>query len=561
MTKTTPVPTVSAQIWLDAPTSSLGWSTPPALVGAPPPLDIWTDMTQVMAHEPWLRAASQPQSLHYLCAVAPLDGVWADPSQRQVPVVAAQKARDSLEQFLADASWAIWPGPGADKETRDQQRLKTFEAGARSTTTTGDRGKSASTPSSGGPTSTRPSVARRACPGTSSPGPRREGPRSRTSFSRATRSATGLDTSCVESAVMSGRQAARALSGLHYEVPGERFFARLPADRPRGLPAFVGWKGLGQMSIPSPVVFDGCTAWAHVLPADRKALQALVDEKLNGPSDGALEVAVPFGVVLLVFLYGAKGSVPSEKIGCAQDREMCFVIPVLYEHAGLPHVALWMPYITVDTAIAMASGRETWGFAKEHGAVQPPEGTKLQSLAASSSALYFVTLDNDTLGTFGPIVTVVDDRGQGTRAAEVGGSQWRDRLFGFFETTAEAEAVAVAKELGQVFGLLGEHGSAGRVPVVNLKQFRDTVDDSRACYQAIDLTYFQLSDIHDFAMAEGAAHCDITKAESHDFVGILGLKGAQADPTGKKVSVPVPLTLGVSFTFEIASGTVLWKAG
>jgi hypothetical protein len=87
------------------------------------------------------------------------------------------------------------------------------------------------------------------------------------------------------------------------------------------------------------------------------------------------------------------------------------------------------------------------------------------------------------------------------------------------------------------------------------------VVDSRACYQAIDLTYFQLSKIGDFAAAEKAAHCDITKAESHDLVGILGLKGAQLDPAGKKLTIAVPVSLGVSFDFEISSGTVLWKAG
>jgi hypothetical protein len=92
---------------------------------------------------------------------------------------------------------------------------------------------------------------------------------------------------------------------------------------------------------------------------------------------------------------------------------------------------------------------------------------------------------------------------------------------------------------------------------VNLKQFRDTVNDSRACYQAIDLTAFQLSNVGDLAAAAGAAHVELTTAESHDFVRLLGL----ADSAGEKTtSVPVPLTLGVSFDFEIASGTILWQS-
>jgi uncharacterized protein with NAD-binding domain and iron-sulfur cluster len=565
--KITPVPTVSAQVWMDKPTSDLGWSDPPGLVGAPPPLDIWTDMTQVMDHEPW-PAGSKPRSLHYLCGVAPLADVWAPPSDHQVPVRAQAVAEDALRSFLVDASWAIWPNlkRGApfdwsllhdDEGRRGEERLRCQFTRANID-----------------PTECCPS----SLPGDIGARPEAGGSEVENLFLASDSLRNGLDTSCVESAVMSGRQAARALAGLDYHVAGEDFFARLPSkDRKRGaaaLPAYVGWKGLGQMSIPSPVVFDGCTAWAHVLGAKQTALQALVDEKLNAPSGGELALRVPFGVALLVFLYGEKGFVPSGSIGCAQDHEMCFVVPVTYERAGHRAIAFWMPYITVDTAIAMASGRETWGFPKEHGEVKTPGGKKLENLDAHSSALYFGKLDDESPGRFGPIVAVVDDRSGGGVAAawqaaaeELDASAWLQQLLDFLERTAldaaetaAADLALLKNELEATFGLLRSHASVQQVPIVNLKQFRDAVNDSRACYQAIDLTHFQLSKIGDFAAAAEVAHVEITDAASHDFVRLLGLSDTKHDVGAKATTVAVPLTLGVSFDFQIAGGTILWEA-
>ena len=59
------VPTQSVQLWCDPATFELGWKTgKAATVSGPEYLNIWADMSQVIAFEPW--AAPAPRSLHYL---------------------------------------------------------------------------------------------------------------------------------------------------------------------------------------------------------------------------------------------------------------------------------------------------------------------------------------------------------------------------------------------------------------------------------------------------------------------------------------------------------------
>ena len=59
------VPTRSVQMWCDKATFEMGWKTgKAATVSGPEYLNIWADMTQVMAFESW--SAPPPRSLHYL---------------------------------------------------------------------------------------------------------------------------------------------------------------------------------------------------------------------------------------------------------------------------------------------------------------------------------------------------------------------------------------------------------------------------------------------------------------------------------------------------------------
>jgi uncharacterized protein with NAD-binding domain and iron-sulfur cluster len=97
------VATRSAQLWLRASESELGWSGGPGvtLSGFGDTFDTWASMTHLLPREQW-PAAGAPRSLAYLCGAMP----DTDPADGHDAV------RGSLRRFLDHDVSALWPGAG-----------------------------------------------------------------------------------------------------------------------------------------------------------------------------------------------------------------------------------------------------------------------------------------------------------------------------------------------------------------------------------------------------------------------------------------------------------------
>jgi uncharacterized protein with NAD-binding domain and iron-sulfur cluster len=103
------VPTQALQLWSNQTLAQLGWSSgKPATVSGPEYLNIWADMSQVLAVEPAV-GFDKPQSLHYLT------GTYATTLYRQpstatgVPAQAQAELRTQAIGWLDSASACIWP--------------------------------------------------------------------------------------------------------------------------------------------------------------------------------------------------------------------------------------------------------------------------------------------------------------------------------------------------------------------------------------------------------------------------------------------------------------------
>jgi uncharacterized protein with NAD-binding domain and iron-sulfur cluster len=103
------VPTQSLQLWCDPTSATLGWTTgKAATVSGPEYLNIWADMTQVVAFENW-PAASTPQSLHYLCGTYKTT-LYREPSSNTgVPAQAYNEIRTQAIAWLNSSSYWLWP--------------------------------------------------------------------------------------------------------------------------------------------------------------------------------------------------------------------------------------------------------------------------------------------------------------------------------------------------------------------------------------------------------------------------------------------------------------------
>ncbi|HXT07448.1 MAG TPA: FAD-dependent oxidoreductase [Roseiarcus sp.] len=103
------VATQAFQIWLDRDAAALGWSDPSVtLAGFAKPFDTWADMTHLTTLEAW---ASAPKSIAYFCNVL-ADGEAAP--EYEATMRAA--VRDNAIAFLKRDLHELWPqaaGPGA----------------------------------------------------------------------------------------------------------------------------------------------------------------------------------------------------------------------------------------------------------------------------------------------------------------------------------------------------------------------------------------------------------------------------------------------------------------
>jgi uncharacterized protein with NAD-binding domain and iron-sulfur cluster len=209
------VVTQACQVWLDRDTRALGWSylpggQEPILTGFSQPYDTWAAMSQVLPAEDWPTAAT-PKSVHYFCGAMAL----SDPPPRTdtgFPARAAAQAKANAVELLNERVKALWEEAGSGfpwqwlvdpQEAAGQARM--------------DRQywRANVDPSERYVLSVAGSSAQRLST---------DGAGVANLFLAGDWLRTGLDSGCVEAAVMGGMQAARAISGYPETIPGDSDF-------------------------------------------------------------------------------------------------------------------------------------------------------------------------------------------------------------------------------------------------------------------------------------------------------------------------------------------------
>ncbi|MGY4402456.1 uncharacterized protein with NAD-binding domain and iron-sulfur cluster [Bradyrhizobium sp. USDA 3315] len=204
------VPSIAVQLWSTRSLADLGWSgQKPALVSGPNPLDIWADMSQFLRYE----RRDPPYSLHYLCDVFPSKLYAAPRTSRHAQEMANLLAYLKTLDWLEHKAKFIWPKVmtnGAfdwtvlydDQDRHGYRRIRAQHVKANISpwdccvaTAAGTSAWRLKTDESG----------------------------FKHLYLAGTWIDTGFNTECVETAVISGMQAARAITGAELEIPGERF--------------------------------------------------------------------------------------------------------------------------------------------------------------------------------------------------------------------------------------------------------------------------------------------------------------------------------------------------
>lgn len=317
------------------------------------------------------------------------------------------------------------------------------------------------------------------------------------------------------------------------------------------LPPYISDLGHGQISYSVPLSIREVTSYAFVLKCDTTRVQALLDSQLNAISGN------PVRYTTLPFLFhcylGAKNcSSTAEVIGWLPDRESAFLVPVLEHRPGTwrPHLKIWVPYLLIDQMAGMVTGREVWGYRKSLGRIQVPAGPQTPTLFSAETIL-FKTFSTQTEGKWDTLVRV-----RQAQAAPHEPQDWKHH-----GEAIGAVIERIAKHIGgDLLGLL-THTLAGlfklpTIPIVNLKQFRDVADSTRACYQALVESPCSLDVWREGGWLGGDFELDITTCDSHRVVQDLGL----APAAGVNSTTVKPLFgIWAQFDFSTLPGSVIWQ--
>ena len=210
------VATAGVQFWMNKTTRELGWTEPPATVGGPEPLDVWADMSQVLAAEKWPDHGPAPKSLHYLCGPIATKLFEQPSTAATVPAQAQATVFKLTQDWIAKYGTTNWPGAAAAGGAFDYRVL--FDPSKPG----GDVSLSAQY--------LRANISPTECCGNSFAGTTRH----RISaddllFSNASivgaDTNTGINVTCVEGATISARKASRKICGSPRVIPGEKFMA------------------------------------------------------------------------------------------------------------------------------------------------------------------------------------------------------------------------------------------------------------------------------------------------------------------------------------------------
>lgn len=191
------VPTQSMQLWFKKDLASLGWPRQgPVLTGYAFPYSTWADFSHLLPHEGWPDDADKPRSLAYLCGPLPEPEPPPGPEDQEYPGRAREEAATHSKSWLENNAQHLWPA-------FDWSQVSSYYV--RANVNPSDRYVLS-------------------LPGTLQ-ARRRAG---ESGFDNLVLAGdwvrTGLNLGCIESAVMSGLQAARAISGEPAHVPGESDF-------------------------------------------------------------------------------------------------------------------------------------------------------------------------------------------------------------------------------------------------------------------------------------------------------------------------------------------------
>lgn len=315
----------------------------------------------------------------------------------------------------------------------------------------------------------------------------------------------------------------------------------------------------GELVLRQPIRCSRTTMYTWLVEADWDALHALCDRAFAQPSGGAVVVRPLLPLVAVVAAeigHGQSQCPPDDAKGWSPELDLGFWVPCARGRVDggrfeVEQIGWYQPYLFIDNAAAVFTGRETYGFAKTLATCTMPRRPADPSRFA---------VETMVIERFAP-TTEARELELWSVARTDGGPL--GALESTFDSALEAFAQVQVQLVKMLFGRgdlpvptlelvrnLYDSVREGLVPLFFLKQFRDVSDGSRACYQAI---VEAACDLHTFRGGGFLpAHAlTIRAADSHPIARDLGLAPG---------AIETGVGFWVSIDFSMTAGKTLWEA-
>ncbi len=359
--------TMAMQLWLKDPLAELTGradrqTVATAFLG---PLNTWADNSPLLVHELWASEEDHPQGLAYFCGNFPEQGM-PPPAGSNMAYVATEKARVKQEaiDWIANNLLSLWPNSGNGSGTFDWNRL----ADPRAQQNGPDRLDAQLVQANINPSDryvlSVPNSVQCRLPA--------DGSGIQNLYLAGDWVRTGLNAGCFEAAVMAGRQAARAVTGVDMRIPGERDLAGLSGG------------GIGDAIIPIlPVVsllrnltrgaaagsgsVDACCA---IMPLSRTFVKSILPPGLTIPDKPP---APPIGLVdpnkwpvAFAFCRHSRVRPGFAPFGGIRYLEFFQSIPFVQHTDEVQPAASfnYLPHLLLDEIAAVLIGVGMYGFKK-----------------------------------------------------------------------------------------------------------------------------------------------------------------------------------------------------
>lgn len=300
-------------------------------------------------------------------------------------------------------------------------------------------------------------------------------------------------------------------------------FVRLPGDVV-GMPPYEAHNALLQILL---------------IKGDRSTQQDYVDLTLNHPSNGGVSFRAVNDHVLVTALYVS--SIRSTDVldgakGVVQEWDIGFWTLISGGKTNGPERQGWLPsFMFVDTAAAMASGREIFGYPKSQATIEPAPGATPGNPSVKIKTLHFTDFGLNKRPGHTAIMSI--EKAQAAGLADT------------------PKLTSVMSDIG-VEGLDKTEGATPpspftAMPQITLRQMRDPEMHGRATHQSILETILAPKNIAGIGPLDGRYDVVVQASRSHDIAKELGVnKGRNAVIGGG----------WVKFDFTIGQSRALWTA-